>query len=225
MPYRPKKPIPWAEAEILWRQGMSEAEIGRRFGCSRQAVNARAKNEGWERGDPRDNGELSNLLDGVDEWPALVAETETVQALADPSNRRDRAIAAYGARSAQHLTQILRLLERGSPRSVAARAVGLSADTLRSWLDDDESAQQLVDAAEARATVRRVDQIDGAAARGDWRGAAWLLERSPASRDDFGGHVTQVTPQLAVQINVTRGDTTPAVVGERMLPRADVHDK
>ena len=113
-----KPGVSWAEIEIRWRQAEGEATLAREFGISKQAVNQRKKREGWERGYPVK--ERQPVVD--DHWLALAHVTDTAKRLAAPSSRSDRQLLAWGKRTAENLAGILRLIERGVPEGLAAKA-------------------------------------------------------------------------------------------------------
>ncbi|WP_143392877.1 hypothetical protein [Fimbriiglobus ruber] len=83
---------------------------------------------------------------------------------------------------------IVRVILAGMPRSVAAAYVNVQPRTLQIWLSrgKEENSEpcyrelrEAVLQAEASAVVRNVAHIQQAAA-GDWRAAAWWLERRSA---------------------------------------------
>ena len=88
--------------------------------------------------------------------------------------------------------RIYTLLSSGNYDAVAARGAGISPRTLREWLQRglsqskrDEPYRKLRERlAEARATAEAayVARIASAAAAGDWKAAAWFLERSYPAR-------------------------------------------
>ena len=80
---------------------------------------------------------------------------------------------------------IVRLIGAGNYLETAAAAAGVSTSTMREWLrrgarEDDGIYADLADAvskATAEAEAKDVIQISKAAAEGEWRAAAWKLER------------------------------------------------
>src|SRR4030095_12581780 len=65
----------------------------------------------------------------------------------------------------------------GIPLTLAAEAIGVSRQTLYSWKDSHPYIADIWTRAEAQHAVDAVRQITGAAGEGDWRAAAWWLER------------------------------------------------
>ena len=80
---------------------------------------------------------------------------------------------------------IINALEQGNTRKVAAESSGISARTLQRWLKmgrDNEGRQFVkllasVEKAEATAAAAMVKSLVAAADKGEWRAAAWWLER------------------------------------------------
>ena len=76
-------------------------------------------------------------------------------------------------------------LEAGNTRAAAAQAAGIAPDTLRTWRRQGEqqatgrhrTLARTVEQAEAQAETEAVEEIRKAWQRGEWRAAAWWLER------------------------------------------------
>ena len=76
-------------------------------------------------------------------------------------------------------------LEAGNTRAAAAQAAGIAPDTLRTWMRQGEqqatgrhrTLARTVELAEAQAETEAVAEIRAAWQRGEWRSAAWWLER------------------------------------------------
>ncbi|HIG46252.1 MAG TPA: hypothetical protein EYQ20_07465 [candidate division Zixibacteria bacterium] len=76
-------------------------------------------------------------------------------------------------------------LEAGNTRAAAARAAGITPETLRLWMRKGEkqaagrhrTLARTVEQAEARAETEAMAEIRAAWQRGEWRAAAWWLER------------------------------------------------
>lgn len=80
-------------------------------------------------------------------------------------------------------TALLKALRVGNTRAAAARAVGIHIDTFHDWLTKDPKFSEAVVRAEAEAEQYYLSHIQQAAP-GDWRAAAfWLERRRPA---DYG---------------------------------------
>ena len=76
-------------------------------------------------------------------------------------------------------------LEAGNTRAAAAQAAGIAPDTLRTWMRQGEqqaagrhrTLARTVEQAEAQVESEAVAEIRAAWQRGEWRAAAWWLER------------------------------------------------
>ena len=75
-------------------------------------------------------------------------------------------------------------------------------DTLKAWRDSDPVFGAMVDAARHRAIACKIERIDEAGARGDWKADSWYLERAPETREAFGGSNTQGFAGVTVILNV-----------------------
>ena len=89
--------------------------------------------------------------------------------------------------------QLVTLLGSGNYDETAALAAGISARTLRGWLQrgresahpDDEPYRRLrtrTDEARAKGEAAHVARVSRAAAEGDWKASAWFLERAYPER-------------------------------------------
>ena len=242
---RPCKPgVSWAQIRIEWLAGASAGELGRRHDVSKQAISARIQREHWERGYPpslvvlpKHAGASTNkplvTLDKPDptalptiepdDWLSAARGTHSAMQMAAPVSKSEQMVAAIGKRTPEVLAAILEHVEAGLPKRLAAEATGISGGMLAKWEDDDPGVADLVSQAAARSVARKVGRIEEAGERGDAATDRWMLERHPASREEFGGQArANQAPVVAVQINVTRGDDTPPIIGEGIRPRAEV---
>lgn len=80
--------------------------------------------------------------------------------------------------------RLLDALTAGATLKMAARAAGVSEDTLARWRVRHKGLADEMTQAEASGAVAALAQIQRAAANGSWQAAAWLLERRYP--DDFG---------------------------------------
>jgi hypothetical protein len=121
---------------------------------------------------------------------AALAETATAKRIVRPQTRDDRRLANNRAprtakRNLGSMQRVLDMGAAGAPLTLIAKRIGMSRDGLDDWLKSDVEFRRLFDAAQADRALTRVEALDSAAERGDWRAAAWLLERDAATRDDF----------------------------------------
>lgn len=76
--------------------------------------------------------------------------------------------------------KVFEALRAGVDRPTAARYVGLDAATFTAMVDADPELRAAVETAEAGTRVANVASITKVARGGDWRAAAFLLDRTPA---------------------------------------------
>jgi transposase-like protein len=99
--------------------------------------------------------------------------------------------------------KVLQALRMGHYRSVAATYAGISHETLRRWMKEAENStadpefrafRNEIDVAESQAEVIDLGFIRQAARDGEWRAAAWRLERAHPDRwgkkDQSEVHIT-----------------------------------
>ena len=120
---------------------------------SRQAIQKRAKKEGWEQ----------------DGWLAQAQQTPTAKAVAKPETNSAKIIASLGKRTPENAAELCRLIERGVPHTVAAEAVGMHRDTLKAWRNEDAEFDAMVAAARNQSIARKIKRVDEAGERGDWK--------------------------------------------------------
>ena len=96
-------------------------------------------------------------------------------------------------------------LEAGNTRAAAARGAGISYECLRLWIRRGEKEKtgkhrilaRTVEQAEAQAEREAVAEIRAAWKRGEWRAAAWWLERrrpeTYREQKDQGGNTAENT--------------------------------
>jgi hypothetical protein len=104
------------------------------------------------------------------------------EAVAMERSRRGRP----GKLTARRQRAIVDAIRRGAHRAQAAEAAGIARSTLQGWLSrgelDDARGRyrefaEAVRTAEAQAELEALKSIERAAAEGDWRAKAWILER------------------------------------------------
>jgi hypothetical protein len=89
----------------------------------------------------------------------------------------------------------------GAPIRTAARAAGVSDDSIARWRETDPSFADAIKKAEADAVLKAVGLIRAASAK-NWTAAAWFLERRHpedwAKRDpDVVSQIAALAPKLA----------------------------
>ena len=196
--------VDWAAIEAGWRAGETMGSLGRRHGVSRQAISKRARKEGWT---PSDDA-------------LAIAATTTAQRIARPVTGPDHRLAASGTRSPAVMQRVLDILATGGTIPLAARRIGMSPDNLRDWLRDDEPFRLAADAAAAEFGSGLVERIADAGKRGDWRADAHLLDRHPATRDEFGPrHAEGVQGPGPILIQINAPGFTGGAYGEALKGR------
>jgi transposase len=65
----------------------------------------------------------------------------------------------------------------GATYELAAKCAGVAYDTLNEWRKAKPAFSEALEEAEGKAAVKWLERIDDAAFEGDWRAAAWKLER------------------------------------------------
>ena len=185
MPYH-RGDIPWNDIKDRFIKGESATTIAKDYPVSRQAIQKRAKKEGWEK----------------DGWLERAQQTPTAKAVAKPKTQSARVIASLGKRTPENAAELCRLIERGVPHTVAAEAVGMHRDTLKAWRDDDPEINAMVVAARYQTIARKIERIDEAGQRGDWKADSWYLERAPETRGEFGSSKTKGFDGVTVIPNV-----------------------
>jgi hypothetical protein len=103
------------------------------------------------------------------------------------------------------ITKLEQAILLGATYDLAARYAGIGPSTLRAWRAEAEQARpgtlahtllQRLEAAEGKAAIHWLDQIERAALDGNWQAAAWKLERRYPS--EYGRHVIQHDGQVHV---------------------------
>ena len=84
----------------------------------------------------------------------------------------------------------------GLPQKEAARAASIDPSTLWRWRQDDATLDIALQRARALFLTRQVQRVDEAAAKGDWKAAAFLLERT--APEAFGKRLVIAAEEHAV---------------------------
>ena len=94
-------------------------------------------------------------------------------------------------------------ISEGNPPTIAATLVGISHSTYFNWMSKGSQKtprfmefSELIKRATAQSIVNRVAHIAKAADGGNWRAAAWLLERM--APESFGKNSTRA-PEISAQ--------------------------
>ncbi len=185
------KQFDWPAIRAGYERGMSPTEIAKTIpeSPSRQAIEKRAKREGWEVAKLPDQAPGTELT-GKDATKAVV----------------------------------LQKIRSGVPLGVAAKAAGIHDNTLRNWRNDDVAFGEAVQAARAAFIARKIEQVDEAGER-DWKAAAYVLERSPETRDQYGHKQDSGGVTVVLNINRKEGITIEGHRVSESLASPDVHER
>ena len=96
---------------------------------------------------------------------------------------------------------VLMHMGQGATYELAAAASGIGESTLRLWRTQDPVFDAACKARRAAWLTSKVKQIDDAP---DWKAAAYLLERSPETKEQFGQK--QDSGGVQIILNITRDD-------------------
>jgi len=191
MPAPTKPGLDWAAIRADFDKGLGYSALARRYPVSKQVIHKRAQREGWEKKRKRTKAH----------WESQVAKAEV------GTEFKLRRIST--TRTPEAAARILEALSKGATRSAASAAGCISAETLYAWMRDDADFRGLVVAAEFAAVGDFTAEVYAAAKRGDWKAAAWWLERRDP--EHFGAPSRLAAPEsIKVLINVGR-DEQPAI--------------
>lgn len=171
----------WTIARLMHTDGATDAAIARAIGVSDEAVRVRRHAEGWADPAPSTEQPLAEL-----------AASTTLAA--DPTQPV----------SADDLTVILTALAAGVNLHLAARCAGLTFDQLDAIAEADPTVRRALGIAAARAVGDKIQRINEAGKRGDWKADAYLLERLPESKEQFRGDAGQSNAGVTVILNFDR---------------------
>ncbi len=108
--------------------------------------------------------------------------------------------------TAENKDIILGRLATGSTYKMAAACVAVGDRALRDWRAEDPEFAAACEAARAVHKAQMAGHITDAAAR-DWKAAAWHLEHSPDTKEEFGKQERSDAPvQVILHINRGNGD-------------------
>lgn len=167
--------------------GDSMRGIAARHGISHKSIEKRRDKEGWvvyPEGRPKDD-----FSKAVESLPSVIA-----QASGEVNTR---------VRTAERAKIILDNLLDGRPPKTAAAIAEISKESLEKWRQDDPQFNTMCEKAVELYRGRHIDNINGAADRGDHRAALVALSIHPELKRDYeqkgnGG------PNIQVVINVER---------------------
>ena len=165
----------YAEARLTYESdpNCTFKVLGEELGVSAQAVQKRAKKEGWVKPD-------SDLLQVVEQLP-----------ISQPT-----AGSALGIRSPENLAKIVNTFAKTGSKTLTAGVVGISRETLRNWCKEDAELLALMSARRKEFLVGQIDKIANAR---DWKAADKILSRAPETKDTWGEQ-EQTGPTIVLNI-------------------------
>ena len=184
MPAHPKPGIDWPSVKARFLAGESVRDIATSYNglITRQAIDKRAKKEGWAG--------------------RALATIRMKMALIDQR----------GARSQENAQKIISLIAEGISVQKACRSAGFSEETFRAWLADDSELDAAFEAARLDWERQRVANIARAEGRGDWKASAYRLEKHEFTADQYAPREhTGATISVTLNIPEP-GDSKPVVV-------------
>ena len=200
-----KPGVDWIEIENRIRSGEKVFVIAKDYDLSRQAIDKRAKKNGWIR---------SQKAVQVAKINAKVAKGEIKSATkhnATLSTKRNH-VQRFDKDTPDTKDAILQLLKEGNPRMIAAQCAGVSLDSLNRWVDRDDQFALLVRQAESVAVADRLQRISEASSkRGDWKADTWILERT--HKQIFGNENNKLGA-MNLHININRDTSLEPVTIE-----------
>lgn len=166
---------------MRYENGETAYALGKLYPVTKQGIEKRAKKEGW----------LSAVAEGVTNWLTVARSTD----IGSDTNRRV---------TPEKLAGILQAVAAGAPEGLAAQAAGFRPATLSEWKADDPSLANAIATARSQRALKRIDNIEKAGDRGDWKASAYGLERDPLTREAFAQH--GMGGGITIVLNIPRDD-------------------
>ena len=171
MPAPPKPGVDWNQIRREYEAGRSAYELGKRHPVTKQAILLRKDKEGWRDPEPHELVDRSDLETQIRALPSIVTN-EDYTSIRTP----EKAIA------------ILEDYEKYGGLARAANCVGHHLKSLQEWMEQDPQFSALLLQAKVRFEQERLNSIQGAEKRGDWKASQYLLEKSPATKEQYQGN-------------------------------------
>jgi hypothetical protein len=170
--------VDWPTIRERWQGGETASEIARTVDVTRQAIQYRARREGWDR---------------TVKSPAVLHGAKTGAG----------AIEAWGRRSPENAEFILTALRAGVPEQLAVRRIGMDRKTFLAWRADEPDFDAACIEATSTWIAEKLRQIDDTGDR-DWKAAAYRLERHPDTKELFHAETRGggTRPEINVIVNV-----------------------
>ena len=175
----------WNAVRVRWEGGETAYSIAKTEPVSRQGIDHRAKREGWLR------------LDESTDYAPMVA-AERCEIIKRPIQGSE-----IGKREQVTLAVILGAVSQGSSEGLAAKMAGIDPSTLTAWKREDPVLACEVGRARAIAGGGYIQCIHNAS-QTDWKAAAYMAERHPDTKGEFGRAAITGLPGPNIQINIER---------------------
>jgi len=199
-----KPGINWAEIQARFNDGESAYSLANDYDVSRQSITKRASKEGW--GGVQHKVKLARKV--VQATTQATTNEDKERHTTTIATTKPLHVKKFGKDTIEVREAILALLRDGNPKMIAAQASGVSYDSFNRWVQKDQHFASLVREAESVAVVSRLQNIQNAGKRGDWKADSWYLERT--QREIFGNNDNK-NNALAVQINIHRDNQVETV--------------
>lgn len=179
----------WGKIKVRLENGESANAIAKEWPISRQAIEKRAKKEGWGKY-AKNEGKAQPI-----NWLQVANATEIAGTRIQGSE--------IGKRSPENIAAILSKIYEGAPEKVAAQAQGIHPTTLSDWKKKDPVLANVIEMAKSSKVIARIDRIEESS-KTDWKAASYLLEHDPDSKAEFNKAANSVPPNLNLLINIER---------------------
>jgi hypothetical protein len=172
-----KPGVDWVSIRNQYEAGIASVrKLARMHGISHTAINKRIVSHGWKP-----------LAGGVS--VPVITETTLAQHPTAPD------IEAKKQQIAGHLAN-------GTTPNMAADLADVRRETVTAWLESDTEFSELCKRAQSVWAQKRVNDINLASEKGDWRAGLALLERHPATKADYGNPKDSGGPKVEIVFNM-----------------------
>lgn len=191
---KPKPGVNWDWIRDKVENGTTKAQAARdhkeEFGIdvTPQAITKRSNKEGWQK--------TKNY------W---LKQTENLPRYSTEDNR-----SLLYKKTPENLAQVLDFINKGMTFQRAAELAGLSDDTINRWKKEDAEFAALITQAQRQFEHDRLENIQKAEERGDWKASAYMLERNPATKEIYAQSQGN-TGGIQVTVNVHRAEGDPVI--------------
>jgi len=179
------KDINWEVIHYRYRNGETAYAISKSYDGkpTKMGIAKRAKKEGWERISEATKQAANNL----------------------PIVRRAKGV-ALSKRTTENISIILDAVEGGASPKIAADLAGINPKTLGRWRKEDPQLDLEIRARQAQNSAENIGTIKDAAQK-DWKAAAWIVERDPYSRKEYGKQRDD-NGQMQIILNIHRDEVS-----------------